>query len=62
MNSHIFSVGDDVKITKGEFEGRGGRVVDVEVNEENNTVYVVAVLLGNFTDLCYLGKDLVLDM
>ena len=59
---HIFNVGDDVIIKgEGEFKGKKGRVIDVEVNEDNDTVYIVAVLLGNFIELCFLAKDLMLD-
>lgn len=54
-----FNLCDDV-IVKGnnQFKGKTGRVVEIEVDENNNTIYTVAVLLGNYIDLCFTEDEL----
>lgn len=54
-----FNLCDDVIVTGNKYyEGKTGRVVEIEVIDAGETIYTVAVLFANYIDLCFSEDEL----
>ena len=54
-----FNLCDNVRVIGNRcYAGKTGRVVEIEVDENGNTLYTIAVLFGNYIELCFNENEL----